>query len=143
MVSRGMVCGGDGMETKNVLLQQAREKHKNHETTYHEHTIQRYNLLQPHMKSRPWDFTEHGRKVLQTEDELNAYITAYGEMHVIKCRAALQNFPFGDYNEGSSIQERENTHALIYTALTRAKQNLFILNLGNSDYHSFFASYIG
>lgn len=46
------------------------------------------------MKNRPWEVTEHGRKVLQTEDELNAYIAAYGEMHIVKCRAALQNFPF-------------------------------------------------
>lgn len=46
------------------------------------------------MKNRPWELTEHGRKVLQTEDELNAYIAAYGEMHIVKCRAALQNFPF-------------------------------------------------
>ena len=46
------------------------------------------------MKARPWDATDHGRMVLQTEDQLNAYIAAYGEMHFIKCRAALQNFPF-------------------------------------------------
>lgn len=46
------------------------------------------------MKDRPWNFTGHGRSILQTEDQLNAYIAAYGEMHFIKCRAALQNFPF-------------------------------------------------
>lgn len=46
------------------------------------------------MKERPWEATDHGRAVLQTEDQLNAYIAAYGEMHFIKCRAALQNFPF-------------------------------------------------
>lgn len=46
------------------------------------------------MKARPWDVTNHGRAVLQTEEQLNAYIAAYGEMHFIKCRAALQNFPF-------------------------------------------------
>lgn len=48
------------------------------------------------MKARPWEVTEHGRKVLETEDELNAYIAAYGEMHIVKCKAALQNFPFED-----------------------------------------------
>lgn len=53
-----------------------------------------YNNLPNSMKNRPWELTEHGRKVLQTEDELNAYIAAYGEMHIVKCRAALQNFPF-------------------------------------------------
>ena len=46
------------------------------------------------MKSKPWSFTNHGKDVLQTEEQLNAYIAAYGEMHTIKCRAALQNFPF-------------------------------------------------
>lgn len=53
-----------------------------------------YNILPSSMKYKPWEATEHGRKVLQTEDEMNAYIAAYGEMHIVKCRAALQNFPF-------------------------------------------------
>lgn len=55
-----------------------------------------YNNLPRRMQDKPWEATEHGRKVLQTEDELNAYIAAYGEMHIVKCRAALQNFPFED-----------------------------------------------
>ena len=55
-----------------------------------------YNLLPASAKDKPWELTEHGRKVLQTEDELNAYIAAYGEMHIVKCKAALQNFPFND-----------------------------------------------
>lgn len=53
-----------------------------------------YNRLPAEMKEKPWEVTQHGRRVLQTEDELNAYIAAYGEMHIIKCRAAMQNFPF-------------------------------------------------
>ncbi|MDD6401913.1 MAG: AAA family ATPase, partial [Lachnospiraceae bacterium] len=57
-----------------------------------------YEHLPGHMKAKPWDYTEHGRKVLQTENELNAYIAAYGEMHILKCRAALQNFPFDNLN---------------------------------------------
>ena len=40
--------------------------------------------------------------------------------------------------EGYYIQERENNPSLIYTALTRAKCNLFILNLGNPKYDLFF-----
>lgn len=55
-----------------------------------------YNKLPMEMREKPWEVTEHGRKVLQTEDELNAYIAAYGEMHIIKCRAAMQNFPFDE-----------------------------------------------
>ena len=36
------------------------------------------------------------------------------------------------------ITERENTPALIYTALTRARCNLFIININNLDYHLLF-----
>ena len=50
--------------------------------------------LTPQVQSEPWVILKHGRAVLQTEEQLNAYIAAYGEMHEIKCRAALQNFPF-------------------------------------------------
>lgn len=55
-----------------------------------------YNRLPVEMKEKPWEATDHGRRILQTEDELNAYIAAYGEMHIVKCRAAMQNFPFED-----------------------------------------------
>lgn len=41
-------------------------------------------------------------------------------------------------SDAFSIVERENTPALIYTALTRAKCNLFIINLGNEKYDKFF-----
>lgn len=60
-----------------------------------------YNALPSKMREKPWTYTDHGRKVLQTEDELNAYIAAYGEMHVIKCRAAMQNFPFDELENHS------------------------------------------
>ena len=53
-----------------------------------------FNKLPKELRLEPWKVTEHGRKILQTEDELNAYMAAYGEMHSVKCRAALQNFPF-------------------------------------------------
>ena len=52
-----------------------------------------YDRLPNEWKSHPWDLTDHGRKVLQSELELDGYLAAYGEMHVVKCRAALQNFP--------------------------------------------------
>lgn len=57
-----------------------------------------YNRLPASMKEKPWEVTEHGRKVLQNEDELNAYVAAYGEMHIVKCKAALQNFPFENFD---------------------------------------------
>ena len=52
-----------------------------------------YQKLPAEIKSCPWIATDHGRAVLQTEQQLDAYLAAYGEMHVTKCRAALQNFP--------------------------------------------------
>jgi hypothetical protein len=55
-----------------------------------------YSKLPYNLKRRPWEVTNHGRDVLKTEDQLNAYLAAYGEIHIVKCRAALQNFPFED-----------------------------------------------
>lgn len=57
-----------------------------------------YNKLPSSMRARPWEATDHGRAVLQTEEQLNAYLAAYGEMHFVKCKAALQNFPFEELN---------------------------------------------
>lgn len=56
-----------------------------------------YQRLPPHLKDRPWEVTDHGTKVPKTEDELNAYLAAYGEIHIVKCRAALQNLPTQDF----------------------------------------------
>ena len=55
-----------------------------------------YSKLPYNLQRRPWEVTNHGRDVLKTEEQLNAYLAAYGEIHIIKCRAALQNFPFDD-----------------------------------------------
>lgn len=52
-----------------------------------------YQKLPAELKFCPWKATNHGRAILQNEEQLDAYLAAYGEMHVIKCRAALQNFP--------------------------------------------------
>lgn len=49
--------------------------------------------LPANLRNCPWIATDHGRAILQTEQQLDAYLAAYGEMHVVKCRAALQNFP--------------------------------------------------
>ncbi len=54
------------------------------------------SLLPDEYKNRPYRHPElqNGVALLQSEEGLNCYIAAYGEMHMIKCRAALQNFPF-------------------------------------------------
>ena len=44
--------------------------------------------------------------------------------------------------EGYYIKARENTPALLYTAITRARNSLFIINLGNKKYDSFFKNNI-
>lgn len=54
-----------------------------------------YSRLPYEWKSRPWGLTDHGRRVLQTETELDGYLAAYGEMHIVKCRVALQNSHVG------------------------------------------------
>ena len=55
-----------------------------------------YQLAPSSYKARPWTHPEliHGINVLASDDALNCYMTAYGEMHVGKCRAAMMNFPF-------------------------------------------------
>lgn len=47
-------------------------------------------------KSKPWTHPElnHGIDLLSSDEALNCYMSAYGDMHVTKCRAAMMNFPF-------------------------------------------------
>lgn len=47
-------------------------------------------------RHRPYGHPElnHGLDLLNSEEGLDCYIGAYGEMHQSKCRAALQNIPF-------------------------------------------------
>ena len=40
------------------------------------------------------DDLDHGKNLLQTEEQLAAYLCWYGEMHKVKCLVAAQNFPF-------------------------------------------------
>ena len=58
-----------------------------------------YNRLPNDMKNRPWEHTQRGIAVSEEGKVLDAYMAAYGEMHITKCRAALQNFPFEDLNQ--------------------------------------------
>lgn len=51
-------------------------------------------LLPSSLRARPWDILRHGTILLSSEDQLDAYNVSYGEMHEMKMRAALQNFPF-------------------------------------------------
>lgn len=55
-----------------------------------------YNSLPQNIKQRPWTCLNHGYDVLDSTEKLNAYIASYGEMHFLKCKLAMQNFPFED-----------------------------------------------
>ena len=41
------------------------------------------------MRAKPWSFINHGVDLLQTENELNCYLSAYGSMHEAKIKTAL------------------------------------------------------
>ena len=55
-----------------------------------------HNALPLDFKRRPWTHPElqHGVNLLASEVALNCYMSAYGDMHATKCRAAMMNFPF-------------------------------------------------
>lgn len=55
-----------------------------------------HEYLPTQWKTRPWTHPElnHGVDLLASEEALNCYMSAYGEMHSVKCRAAMMNFPF-------------------------------------------------
>lgn len=57
-----------------------------------------HNALPLEYKGRPWKHPEldHGINLLASDIALNCYMSAYGDMHVTKCRAAMMNFPFND-----------------------------------------------
>lgn len=54
---------------------------------------------------RPYSHPElnHGLDLLNSEEGLDCYIGAYGEMHQSKCRAALQNMPFPPKEHSGSL----------------------------------------
>lgn len=57
-----------------------------------------HDALPIEYKGRPWTHPElkRGINLLASDVALNCYMSAYGDMHVTKCRAAKMNFPFND-----------------------------------------------
>ena len=47
-------------------------------------------------RMKPWTHPElnHGVDLLEGDDALNCYMSAYGDIHMTRCRAAMMNFPF-------------------------------------------------
>lgn len=56
-------------------------------------------------ESHPWDFPElkHGEGVLESENELNAYMAAYGKLHKLKMFKALEFLPLSEINGNFEI----------------------------------------
>lgn len=54
------------------------------------------NYIPEQYRYRPYSHQElkHGLDLLRSEEGLDCYIGAYGEMHQAKCKAAMQNMPF-------------------------------------------------
>ena len=55
-----------------------------------------HEALPSEWKAYPWRHPElnHGVDLLASDEALNCYMSAYGEMHSSKCRAAMMSFPF-------------------------------------------------
>ena len=60
-------------------------------------------LLAMNRKKYPWHGLGHGIRLLDTIDDMNAYLASYGEMHILKCFAALQNFPIEQLTNGVDV----------------------------------------
>ena len=61
------------------------------------------SLVPEHLRSNPWALLDHGCKILSTEDELNCYMAAYGEMHRAKVFYVLSAMPFDELNDSVEI----------------------------------------
>lgn len=57
-----------------------------------------HNALPIEYRGKPWTHLDlnHGLDLLESDVALNCYMSAYGDMHVAKCRAAMMNFPFNN-----------------------------------------------
>lgn len=53
-----------------------------------------YSKLPFKLQRRPWEATNHGRDVLKTGDQLNAYLAAYGEILYNKMSRSTSEFSF-------------------------------------------------
>ena len=61
--------------------------------------------LSPYFRQRPYWHPEikHGVDLLHSNEALDCYMAAYGQMHQSKCRAALQNIPFPPPGKSNSL----------------------------------------
>ena len=64
-----------------------------------------HETLPNQWKQFPWKHPELNRGIdlLKSDEALNCYMSAYGDMHTSKCRAAMMNFPFEELNGAIEI----------------------------------------
>lgn len=89
-----------------------------------------HRLLPEHWKPCPWRHPElvHGIGLLASEEALNCYMSAYGEMHVGKCRAAIMNFPFDKLTGSIEIVDWGCGQGIGSATLIEALQQRELLN---------------
>lgn len=88
------------------------------------------SLVPTSLKLRPWSILNHGRKILSTEDELNCYMAAYGEIHKIKAFKAFDSFPFHEMDEDIEIFDYgcgQGLASLCLIEIMRKKEKLHLL----------------
>lgn len=89
-----------------------------------------HESLSEQWKSCPWRHPEliHGIGLLASEEALNCYMSAYGEMHVGKCRAAIMNFPFNKLTGSIEIVDWGCGQGIGSATLIEALQQRDLLN---------------
>ena len=101
------------------------------------------NPIANYMCKRDKDAIEHNKRIHFTmENEGLKFSTIHSYKGWESPNIILFLEPELQDREKYSISARENVPELIYTAITRAKENLYIINLGNENYHQFFEKYI-
>ena len=89
-----------------------------------------HEMIPEQWKSCPWRYPEliHGIGLLASEDALNCYMSAYGEMHVSKCRATIMNFPFDKLTGSIEIVDWGCGQGIGSATLIEALQQRELLN---------------
>ena len=88
-------------------------------------------LLPECFRVQPWTHINHGVDLLTTDEQLCAYIAAYGEMHNIKCKAAYQNVDFESFETNIEIVDwgcGQGGGSLTFIDMLRERGKLHLLS---------------
>lgn len=63
------------------------------------------SMVPANLKDNPWQCPEmnHGQAILDKEEQLNCYMSSYGEMHKQKMTKILADFPFTEINDDFEV----------------------------------------